>query len=454
MNTIAAEATAPGAAGVGIIRISGSKTLEIIAKIFQSDSNPAKQPRKLIYGVVKSAKTQQVIDKAMLVYFPTPNSFTGEDVAEIQTHGSPVIIQNILQELYRLGATPPQPGEFTRRAYMNGKLDLLQAEAVGDLISANSEAAARVALENLSGKFSSVVDDLGEPLRNILAELEAYIDFPDEDIEPDAYAKILADIKNCQKRITDILKTFNYGQILKTGYRVLICGRPNAGKSSLLNSLLGTQRAIVSDIAGTTRDLIEEQASFGGYSFVLCDSAGLAENSSDQIEKIGIELALDRLEWAQAILLVASAESSKKEVSDLLDYLSKKVSAVFLVVNKTDLQELPDINHLLVKKSFKISVKEERGLEDLKQALVDAVISKDTSESESGIVITNQRQQSAFQYAEEYLQKATTLLEQNSDLELIAADLRAALFALNDIIGVTSTEDILGRIFGKFCIGK
>ena len=185
-----------------------------------------------------------------------------------------------MQELYSLGAAPPEPGEFTRRAYMNGKLDLLQAEAVGDLISANSEAAARVALENLSGKFSSVVDDLGEPLRNILAELEAYIDFPDEDIEPDAYAKILGDIKNCKKRISDILKTFNYGQILKTGYRVLICGRPNAGKSSLLNSLLGTQRAIVSDVAGTTRDLIEEQASFGGYSFVLCDSAGLAENLS------------------------------------------------------------------------------------------------------------------------------------------------------------------------------
>lgn len=454
MSTIAAEATAPGAAGVGIIRISGSKTAEIIAKVFKSDANPVEHPRKLIYGEVRSAKTNQLIDQAMLVYFSGPNSFTGEDVAEIQTHGSPVIIQRILKELYELGAMPPEPGEFTRRAFMNGKLDLLQAEAVGDLISANSENSARVALENLTGKFSSVVDDLGEPLRNILAELEAYLDFPDEDIEPDAYAKILGDIKSCKNRIAGILKTFTYGQILKTGYRVLICGRPNAGKSSLLNSLLGNQRAIVSDIAGTTRDLIEERAQFGGYSFVLCDSAGLAENSSDKIEKIGIELALDRLDWAQTVLLVVSAESDREDITELLDYLSTKVSDVYLVINKTDLQKFPAIEHEIVSKSFEISVKDEVGLEDLQSALVEAVTNRQTHESESGIVITNHRQQTAFQHAEKYLTQAADLLEAKSDLELIAADLRAALFALNDIIGVTSTEDILGRIFGKFCIGK
>jgi tRNA modification GTPase len=452
--TIAALATAPHPAGIAVVRVSGSKAASAIHAIFKGKQDPVDNPRKMCFGNIVDYKTGAEIDTCLAVYMPGPNSFTGEDVAEFQFHGSIIIAQRILRTLISYGISPAEPGEFTKRAFLNGKIDLIQAEAISDLINAKSEAALQVISEQLRGKFSSVIESIAEPLRNSLAEIEANIDFAEEDINPDNILNIKKVIKKSSEQIEGILKTYDFGSYMRDGFKVLICGKPNAGKSSLLNQLLGRPRAIVTDISGTTRDLIEEQASLGGLSFVFCDSAGI-RNTDDTVEKIGIELALSKVEWADLVLVVGDATEPKENWQEIVEQLKEKSKKLWLVVNKIDANPsalgtyICDSN--TCSQNLYLSAKTGSGIDTLIEALVEEVKSSAEVGDTEGI-ITNERHRSCLNNALESLKN----IESNPymPLEIISTEIRSALESLSSLVGVTATEDILGRIFSKFCIGK
>lgn len=456
-TTICALATSAAPSGVAIIRLSGPETKNIISKVFKGKKDPVSCPRELIYGKLFNPENNITQDHALVVFFKGPSSFTGEDLAEFHIHGSPLLAQNVLRNLFSVGAEPAKAGEFTQRAFENGKLDLIQAEAVGDIISASSEMALKVAREQLEGKLSNVIDVIGEPLRDNLSEIEANIDFPEEDINPDTIDAIKTQINKTKEELKVILNTFDYGQIIREGYRVLICGRPNAGKSSLLNQLLETQRAIVTNISGTTRDLIEENALINGYKFVFCDSAGIT-TTDDEVEKIGIELAISKVDWADLVLLVVDANEGEDEFQEIIEILNKKVKNICLVVNKID-QNQSAIGKLfcdtsICRRNIYISALDGTGISKLKEVLVDEVISTLHNQGESSVIVTNERQRSCLNNALKSLEETLNAIENNMPLEIISADLRNSLLSLEEIIGKTHTEDILGRIFSKFCIGK
>lgn len=456
-TTIAALATAPMPSGLAVIRVSGPQSKLAIAAIFKSKKNPVKNPRTLVFGEIIDFKTEAVIDRALCVFMPGPWSFTGEDIAEFQFHGSPLLVQKILRSLYAFGVQSAAPGEFTKRAFLNGKLDLAQAEAISDLIEAKSEEALKLAGEQLDGRLSTAIDDVGEPLRDVLAEVEAQIDFPEEDIEPEKLDRLLVSVQEANKKLDKLIDSYEFGAAVKEGVRVLLCGRPNSGKSSLLNRLLGKQRAIVTSAAGTTRDLLEEEASIRGYKFVFCDSAGLRE-SQDEVEKIGIELAKSRLLWADIVLYLIDATDKESDWREMLLYLKTKAKRVWMVTNKVDANPnafgefVDDTN--CSDEDFYISAKTGDGVEVLMDALVDDVAKQLPVKDEGSEVVTNERHRKCLERAKSALGEVERGLAGNIVLEVISADIRHALQALDEIVGKTYTEDILGRIFSKFCIGK
>lgn len=454
-DTIAALATAPAPAGVAVIRVSGEKAAAILSRFFRSERTPADAPRELIYGNVLD-DTGEAIDSGLAVFMPGPKSFTGEDVAEFQIHGSPVLAQKLLRALVSSGLVRmAEAGEFTRRAFLNGKLDLTQAEAIAEVIEASSEHGLRVAKEHLEGKLSSVVDGLGEPLRDALAELEAGLDFPEEDIEPDNLQKIETTLHSLSKKLSDLSESYRSGAKLREGFKVLLCGPPNAGKSSLLNALLGRRRAIVSEISGTTRDLIEESMTLDGFRLVLCDSAGITE-TEDQIERIGVELSLERLEWADLVLVVVDGSDPELDWKALLKLLEKNGKPLWLIRNKSDLETaaIPREHRAKFEKEFQISVAAETGLDLLRKALTEKISSLEFSTSETSLLVTEARHYDCLRQAKERLDEALAALRNGLPGEVVSAEIRLSLKALEELVGKTYTEDILGRIFSKFCIGK
>ncbi|MBX7136479.1 MAG: tRNA uridine-5-carboxymethylaminomethyl(34) synthesis GTPase MnmE [Oligoflexia bacterium] len=457
-STIAALATAPSPAGIAVIRISGPKTRTALKALFRSRRSPVRHKRELVYGEVLDFQSTEVIDRALAVYMPGPFSFTGEDVGEIHLHGSPILVQKVLRSIYAFGIDPAEPGEFSKRAFINGKIDLVQAEAISDLITATSERALIVAGDHLEGKFSGAIDRLGEPLREGLAEIEASLDFPDEDIDPKSLNVIAGKLQECALEIERLLSSYSYGQILKEGYRVLLCGDPNVGKSSLLNRLLNSDRAIVTDVSGTTRDLIEESSVLGGYKFIFCDSAGIVE-TSDKVEKIGVELALKRVGWADLLLLVVDASAPNRSWQNTLRLIKPQARKIWLVVNKVDLN--PNAvgeffcDSGTCAQNFYISAKTGDGLEALQDALVEELRSAIPDQAESSGVTTNERHISCLTRARDALTRAISAIRAGKiPAEIIGAELRDSLKALEELVGKTYTEDILGRIFSRFCIGK
>jgi len=460
-TTIAALATAPAPAGVAVIRISGPLTRKALSGLFKAKVPPVENPRHLSFGKVLDFETGQIIDNAMAVYMAAPLSYTGEDVGEIHLHGSLALVQKFLRSLYAFGISPAEPGEFTKRAFLNGKIDLVQAEAVRDLINSSTEKSLKIATEQLQGRFSEAIEQIGEPLRNALAELEANLDFPEEDINPESAKGISVIIKKAILQIREHVGSYGYGQIVKEGFRVLLCGRPNAGKSSILNLFLGRERAIVTDIPGTTRDLIEEEASYSGYKFVFCDSAGITE-TKDVVEKMGIELAFGRLPWADLVLMVVdsseSLESSEKTWIPILKDIRSKTKKVWVIFNKIDIS--PDAvarfaNQVgLADQIFYLSAKTHNGFESLMGALIEEIQSRREDAAEGSTTLTNERHRICLIKAEEALERALECLKSKKPLELASSELRIALVSLEEIVGKTWTEDILGRIFSKFCIGK
>lgn len=456
VTTIGALATAPSPSGLAVIRVSGPRTKVALRSLFRSKKSPVDDPRRLVFGDLVDFESGDVIDKSLAVFMPGPNSYTGEDIGEFQFHGSPLLVEKILRSLFAFGISPAEPGEFTKRAFINGKIDLVQAEAISSLINATSDAALKIAGEQLKGRFSAVVAQIGEPLRDALAEVEASLDFPEEPIDAQTTDALRQDLSKAQERLEELIDSYSYGQVIREGFRVLLCGPPNSGKSSLLNLMLGVPRAIVSDVSGTTRDLLEEQLELQGHRFVLCDSAGLHE-SDDTVERMGIELAKERIVWADLVLLVADASDEARGWEKVLPLLQKQAKKIWLVVNKIDLN--PKAIGTIVcdsrvcAQNFYLSARTRDGFTALQDALVEEVRNRLPAGSEESLIVVNERHRDC-------LARAVRALEQAKDgtskhpLEIVAADIRAALNALEELVGRTYTEDILSRIFSKFCIGK
>lgn len=454
--TIAAIATPLGVGGVGVIRISGQKAKEVLKSLWKNSQKSVDNflTHRLYYGNFIDPDRGELVDKGLAVWMQAPNSYTGEDVVEIQIHGSPLLLEKILQGCLQSGAKLAEPGEFTKRAYLNGKMDLAQAEAVADLISASSKAGLVQAKEHLAGRLSKKIREFQEELIRLRAYVEASIDFPEEDIDLIQKEGILQRLLPIQTTITDLLSTYQEGHIHREGVKTVLVGRPNVGKSSLLNALLGISRAIVHHQPGTTRDVIEELCQFDGYLFRLFDTAGI-RRTGDEVETLGMRRSEALIEEADLILWVIDGSESLSQED--VDYLSKlPLSKTFIVINKIDLGLKLDPESLVLKNKSRfclISALKGDGLKELQEKMVVWLRSQTPQES-SGIRITKLRHKEALENAHRELTRAASVLESKNPVELIAHHLKKSHEHLGQITGSNVTEDLLDKIFSEFCIGK
>ncbi|MDF1859974.1 MAG: tRNA uridine-5-carboxymethylaminomethyl(34) synthesis GTPase MnmE [Verrucomicrobiales bacterium] len=444
-STIAAIATPPGMGAVGLIRVSGPTATSIVGKSFSGRGVAKWVPRKQHLGRIVDEKGA-VVDEVLVCYFPEPASFTGEDVVEIACHGGIVVTKKILTTLFKAGASPADPGEFSQRAFLNGKIDLTQAEAIMDLISARTDLAARAANEQLSGRLGNTLQELRQELISLIAHIEAYIDFPDEDIDPDSSEALVGRAQKIINSVNQLLATADQGKILREGIRTVIAGAPNAGKSSLLNVLLGFDRAIVNEEAGTTRDTIEEVINLEGIPIRLIDTAGIRDGG-EAIEKEGIQRSLAQIENAELILLVIDSSASDV-VSDSIQFPEN--ARVLQILNKADLPRHSDWKS---GNAFSISCHSPEAPELLRKHLYDFLVDEGAINT-SSLTAINTRHQHCLARARSELEKGIENLKAGESPEFVAMDLRAALDAIGDVIGRTDVEEILGEIFSTFCIGK
>jgi len=457
-DTIAAIATPLGEGGLAVLRISGPDALAIADKIFTGKDKPSAAPTHTIHfgKIVRDSKT---LDEVLLAVLRSPRTFTREDTVEISCHGGILPAKLVLDTILASGARLAEPGEFTRRAFLNGRIDLAQAEAVADLIHSRTELALAAANEQLAGKLSQRINQLRDDMLDILAHVEAHIDFPDEDIAPDTRNQLLKRLEDGVAFIGELLRTADEGQILRRGIRAAIVGRPNTGKSSLLNQLLGRDRAIVSPIPGTTRDTIEETANVRGLPVVFIDTAGLRE-ASDEIEIEGIRRSRQSLAQAELILHVLDAAQplTREDENYFAEFADKK--RIF-VRNKIDLpaqwQWPPTFasasNGLPSTAPVHVSCATGQGIEPLKDAIKEMVWTGEVK-AEMLQVMINSRHQDALNRARTAALRSIDALRGNATLELVALDLRIAVAAVGEIVGKTTTEDLLDSIFSQFCIGK
>ena len=447
-TTIAAIATPPGRGGVGVIRLSGPKSYEIAQALIQKEL-----PKARFAGFRQFYDASgEVMDEGLAICFPNPNSFTGEDVVELQGHGGPVIQNALLGRLLELGAIAAKAGEFSMRAFENGKLDLVQAEAIADLIDATSQAAARSAVRSLQGAFSTKVNRVLEQLIHLRLHVEAAIDFPEEEIDSLADGKILNLLDGVTSAVNQVQQSARQGQLLREGLQVVIAGKPNAGKSSLLNALAGIERAIVTDIAGTTRDVLHEKITLNGLPITLTDTAGLRE-TGDIVEKEGIRRAIKEIEQADLLLLVYDLSQGEDPLKLAQEYFAEHIEPkrLMLIGNKCDLMEttshIEDFNGF---RHIMVSAKQETGV----QALIEAITAHAGFQPEEDTFIARTRHLDAMKRTQLYLAEAREQLVVYNAGELVAESLRLAQNALGEITGDFSADDLLGKIFGSFCIGK
>jgi tRNA modification GTPase len=454
-DTIAAVATPAGEGGVAIVRVSGPDSERIAEEIFERGGgrNGELRSHTLHYGVIREPRSGELVDEVLLVVMRRPRSYTGEDVVEIHCHGGLLTVRRVLELVLSRGARHAEAGEFTKRAFLNGRLDLAQAEAILDLVRARTEKGQRLALDQARGGLSRWVGELREELLDILAQVEAAIDFPEEEIELLAREELAKKIASLKERIAELIASYDWGRLFREGARVCIAGRPNVGKSSLLNALLGEERVIVTPVPGTTRDVIEESINLGSLPVVLWDTAGIRA-SADEVEKIGVGFSLSRLEAAEAVLVVLDGSCSLSPEDRLvLDAVKGKKGLA--VVNKSDLAqrlELEEARALLDGKPIlSVSAKLGDGLERLKHELRELLIGSDR---EPALVVTNLRHKAALECAKRCLEEAVTTLSRGMPAEMVAVDLQEAKEALEEIVGLVTNNDILEHIFSQFCIGK
>lgn len=455
-TTIAAIATAPGTGGIGVIRVSGPEAVSVVSRVFRAkkitDFKNA-EPWRMVYGHIMDG--ERVVDECLAVTMRAPHSYTGEDVVELQMHGSAEALSETLALLFAAGAEPAERGEFTERAFLNGRIDLTQAEAVMDILNARGKAALTQAESHLSGALSSRVRGLREKLKTLITKLEVTIDYPEEDLEDLTMAEIREALSEIEGPMEALLARADEGRMLREGLSTVICGRPNAGKSSLLNALLEEDRAIVTAVPGTTRDTIEETILVGGVPLRLMDTAGL-RHASDEVEKIGIERARTELSRADLVLAVIDASRPlEEEDKKILAEISGRRAAVIL--NKSDLPQ--KISEEAIRALcgntpvISLSAKNGDGMEKLSAALRDFT---QTQEAEGGrmLLLTNLRHTRLMQKALEAVRRAATGCEENLPADCIAVDLTEAFSALGEITGETVDDELIHSIFENFCVGK
>jgi tRNA modification GTPase len=440
-DTIAAISTPVGEGAIAVLRVSGSEAKAIVGRIFRCRTSVEKwEARRLYLG--EAVDEDGEIDQVLGAYFQAPHSYTGQDLVEISCHGGILVTRQILALLLRQGARSAEPGEFTQRAFLNGKMDLTQAEAVMDVIRAQTELALRAANEQLAGRLGSELCQLQDAMLTTLAHIEAYIDFPDEQIDPDTGVKLKERLRDIGRRLQRLLGTAEQGRILRHGLRTVIYGEPNVGKSSLLNLLLGYDRAIVSEIAGTTRDTIEDTINFHGIPVRLIDTAG-ARESRDRLEQEGIRRT--RMELEQADLILHMVDASCPRQKNIRPDQKR-----LLILNKIDLGLHPDWEDA---DGIQFSCKTDFGRQVLEGEIRNRVLGGELSLQNSHIAISA-RHQSCLREAEQAVERASEGIAQNQLPELIAVDLRTALDGIGDVVGKHDTDDLLGKIFSEFCIGK
>ena len=455
-DTIAAIATAPGEGGIGIIRLSGEKSLDITEDIFKSMSGKKiieYNPRTLIYGHILD--DGNIIDEVLVAYMKAPYSYTKEEVIEINCHGGFISVKKILQLILSKGARLADRGEFTKRAFLNGRIDLSQAEAIIDVIKAKTDLAHNVAQNQLEGSLSNKIKDLRYKVTEILAQIEVSIDFPDEDVEHITYETLYNKSLVLRDEIKKLYNSAESGKILREGLKTVIVGKPNVGKSSLLNAILGESRAIVTDIPGTTRDIIEEFVNINGIPLKIIDTAGIRE-TEDIVEKIGVEKSRESLSNADLVIIVLDA-SRKLSEEDINILENAKYKKAIVLINKTDLQqklEETKIKEYIAEDSIiRISAIENKGLEDLQKKIENMVYSGDVKHS-SDVIITNSRHKDALSKAIKSIDDAINAIEDGMPLDFVEVDFKNIWDYLGYINGDTITEDLLDTIFNNFCIGK
>ena len=458
-DTIAALATPPGSGGIAIIRISGPKSREYADILFKSARDGViaggMEPRRLYHGHIVDPRTNDTIDEVLCVLMQAPNSYTGEDVIEIHSHGGHIVPKRILETLFSLGAKPANAGEFSLRAYLNGKMDLAQAEAVCDIINARTEEGLKQAELQLKGELSRRIGAFRETLLDILAEIEAQVDFPEEEIDPIAKDSIIRRASDVISGSERLLSTYEEGRIVKQGIKTAILGKPNVGKSSLLNALLMKERAIVSPLPGTTRDFIEECIDVRGIPLILIDTAGI-RHTADEIEHAGVRLAREKADEAELLLIVLDgSQGLDKDDMEVLTAAPDKKAV--LIINKSDLgvklktSTLPSSirSDCIVVTSARLGT----GIEELKDRVRETLCATGYSDG-SEIMLTELRHKLALEAAAQSLRTFLQLLEAGESPEFLAIDVRSALDSIGQITGEVTTEEILGRIFSKFCIGN
>ncbi len=451
-DTIVALATPQGIGAIGVIRVSGKDTFAILNQLFPSKDLSLQPSHTIQVGFLKEG--QQVLDEVVLSLFKSPRSYTGEDVIEISCHGSPFIQEQVIRAITKLGARLAKPGEFTQRAFLNGKLDLAQAESVADLIASNTEASRKTALHNMRGGFSSDLKNLREQLIRFSAMIELELDFSQEDVEFADRTALKQLIDELESSIHQLIKSFSLGNVIRNGVQVAIIGKPNAGKSTLLNALLNENRAIVSDIAGTTRDTIEEVININGILFRLVDTAGIREHTADIIEQIGVEKSLEKMNASDIVLYLFDVnQTSVDELQQFEQTLKAKNIQYLLVANKTDTAKPEEIQTMVHGPwSIAISAKANTGIDILKQALTQKAISGDVNTEAT--IVTNARHYDALLKLSQSLADVRNGMNDQIPGDLLALDIRQCLHYLGLITGEITNEDQLDFIFSKFCIGK
>ena len=460
METIAAISTAVGNGGIGIIRMSGENCFEILKKVFKDSKNKEIEIDKIKgytiqYGYIVDSKTKEVIDEVLVSFFKNPKSYTRENMCEINSHGGMIVEKKILEECLKNGAVLAEPGEFTKRAFLNGRIDLSQAESIIDIINSKTEKEARASINQLQGFLSENIADIRHELLDIMADIEASIDYPEYDIEEVTNEKALKSLKNVKEQLERLEDSFNSGKILKEGIKTAIIGRPNAGKSSLLNTILKEERAIVSDIEGTTRDTIEELVTIKGIPLKIVDTAGI-RNTTDKIEEIGVEKALKVAKDADLILAIFdNTRDLNEEDKEILNIIKDKNAIILL--NKVDLKENNLENEEKIKETgkeiIKISAKNRNGIEELYKQIEKMFNIKEV-DIDNGTLITNIRHKNQISESIKNINNAIESINKNLPIDIISISMKQTLEDLGKITGQNVSEDIINEIFSKFCLGK
>lgn len=455
-DTIAAIGTALSNSGISIIRISGKDSLNIIRKIFVSNSKI--MPNNIIYG--KIVENGKVVDTVLVSYFKNPKSYTGEDVCEINCHGGVQITREILQLVLANGARLAEPGEFSKRAFLNGKMDLTKAEAVINLINSKNTTQARIAANNLEGDLYKKIKEVREELIELMAHIEVSVDYPEYDYDEVENDNVISLLNKKIVEINNILSTYEQGKYIKDGVNVVILGKPNVGKSSLLNTLSRSQKAIVTEIPGTTRDVIEERINIGNIILNLSDTAGIRK-TDDFVEKIGVKKSIEKIDEADLVIYLLNVESDiDDEDKEILSKIQNKGIKLITVINKIDKGQklkfdsiLDELKQFGVNEVIKMSVLNNEGIDELKNK-IEEIFNTNDLDFENELIITNERHRDLLNKSKEYLEIAKKEIENNEPIDIVSIVIKNATKSLGEIIGADVNQDIVNKIFEKFCLGK